>query len=84
MARQRMTENKLARKDNIWYGNIYVCGRKLGRFRRPENNIRWLVPSNIFQKKGGEVIWSLCAYSDKYNKYCSFFTLNFSIGKCQF
>ena len=36
-----------------------MCGRTLGRFRRPEDNVDWLAPSNIFQKRGGggALIW---------------------------
>ena len=33
---------------------------KFGRSRRPENNICWLAPSNIFQKKGGILSVGLC------------------------
>ena len=40
-------------------GNIYRC--RLGRFRKPENKVRCLAPSNIFLKKRwGALIWGLC------------------------
>ena len=40
-------------------------GVRLERFRRPENNVRWLAPSNIFQM--GAVIRDLCAHTDEYS-----------------
>ena len=38
--------------NQVYDGHTCKVGR-LGRFRNPENNAHWLVPSKYFQKKGG-------------------------------
>ena len=35
----------------------YLCLQRLVRFRKPDNNARWLGPSKIFQKKGGGSVY---------------------------
>ena len=40
-----------------------------GRSRRPENNVCWLAPSNIFQLRGGGGGGGGCAYWQEYGNW---------------